>query len=486
MSAKLLNNTISKDDERIALRLFIERAKKHEVWRSEVLDREVKKLLRVREKLMELNEKYPDINGLIKAIDKMIRYINRVKKKFEETTSSEIFNLIKNIEEGKYKVRRQRRSIMIRKKYVTLSIAFTKSTIFRLILKKIGGITIKVPRLIMSVSPLQIGILFTDGSIQRNHPVMMSVSIFQVILFMISFPSNIYVAIHSLDIDKDDVKVVWYIAAKDWDQSKLPQIPQNPQDISAEDAIITLFTALIGDGSFIISKRQKKPAIYLFSSKKKWKWDAILKNVENNWHEHEEGSIKYVVTYTSYAVELVRKMLNTIKLKVPILFDVIEAISDYDEKIKQIILMASLEIKRKGRYSVLLPNGNFSVYIDTDGSLKLLRDVKDMETAQKVAEDLAKYYGLNAETDIYIKPEKGKYAKIIIWQSTVFKIMMKDKKVRDSIITVLCRKYEDYKDDAKRRERIIKTLRKMIKNSVLTRETIKDSNCDLQQILGVF
>ncbi|ADN51020.1 hypothetical protein [Vulcanisaeta distributa] len=438
------DNAPSEEEVRAAILELIKRLRRHEdVIRSGKMFSEIKaELGRLRNEVAKYG-----IDGFERVFDEMEKYVMRVEEKFKRYHAKEIQGLVEEIERGQIKPKGR----SIRSRYITLSFSTPSyQATYQILLKKIGSITVKAPKVLPYdvITPLQWGLLLSDATVRIYYPAMETVSMFQIMLFMLAFPGRIRIDATKLDVNKDGVKIVWRVESKDWDPPSLPECEDEDecQQINEEDAYIALFAGLMGDGSFGTIRRRNHvyPRIRLTTTEK-YRWEPILKSIKIKYYEEPyKNGIINITFCCSYAVELMQRIKGIFVGKAPILLRLLDILVN-ETKIERVRHIMNMEIRKLGEFSVELLGYLFHVNISGSWSIMFMKRMSDVERANAIATEVAQYYGLSND-DIKVYPESHA---IIIKPSGILKIIMRDEKVKEETIRVLCKNIKTRREKVK-------------------------------------
>ncbi|GGI70116.1 hypothetical protein [Vulcanisaeta souniana] len=402
-----------------------------------VFNRVIEDLTRFKYHLVSLAEKYAENADNIKAftetVEEIVQYVDRVKQWYKDKVYSEVIRLFKSFRDVEIRIRKK--GITIRGRYVTISASKAGRTdggiTVKFIIKGIGSINVNALPLIPEPirMSIQVGLMNTDGYIDKrgNRPCMKTSHLWQVILWLLAFPGKTTVRIE-LHVNKKEVKVAWTLRSLNYAFKMKPQ----PQDTL--DPLLTIFAAILGDGT--ITKPRKLRVS--FATSKETLWKELLEG----WHKRSIRKLTVADVYTSYAVEVLKRIYHDVAIKSQILLDILSILAMLNdaEKIRRFFMGLETRFK-KPKYSIILCGKKFTVILD-GGYLRLECEIKPDEEARII--ECLRAKGIVARA-------KGKRSRIVTVSSSEVRRMVKmDEKLRESITAVLCKRYYDTTDEKKR------------------------------------
>ncbi len=148
--------------------------------------------------------------------------------------------------------------------------------------------------------------------------------LWQVILWLLAFPGKTTVRIE-LHVNKKEVKVAWTLRSLNYAFKMKPQ----PQDTL--DPLLTIFAAILGDGT--ITKPRKLRVS--FATSKETLWKELLEG----WHKRSIRKLTVADVYTSYAVEVLKRIYHDVAIKSQILLDILSILAMLNdaEKIRRFL-----------------------------------------------------------------------------------------------------------------------------------------------------
>ena len=414
---------------------------------DDAFDRTIGDLTRFRDFLLGLANKYSNASENIKAfagaVEEIVEYVGKVRQWYREKAYPEVMKLIN---EG-----------VIRGGKVSLSIVGDYATIFyskvstKILIKGIGGLNIEGPPLISKLARklLGIGLMRTDGYVQRGHPAMTTAFLWQMLLWLMIYPGKQYVYLKGINVSKKGMRFVWHLVA--YDGEKLDQVNQVN---NVDDLAVMLFAGVLGDGSANPPSGNKKARIELVGADEEEMnmWEDILKALGLKYYRRNRRLITLEVSGEN-AAKLSKTALNVIATKDPLLFDVMMFLASFHdgEKLRHMFFM-----KRRGRYSVELLGKAFTV--DVVRSFSLRCNVASEEVKQIVNALKNKYGNITVYTHTYTRRRDGyTYVSIEVPRHSLTRMVMLDNDLRRSITAILCLRYRDAEDE-KTRQRILKYL----------------------------
>ena len=450
---------------------YVERMLSLRVWSLWWLNRAVENLLRFRNGVEGLREKYVEygdsIGKFINALDEVIKYAGKTFRRywFENNVADEIMELTEKIKSNTIETTTTK-TISIKGDRITINISSTNTgTVYKIRFKKFKGTYINVPPLIPDSirTQFQIGLLNTDGYIKDNHPGMTTANIWQVIIWLLSFPGPTYVRITGLDLNKNGVKIVWELRNLNNEITEKPQLLNNLDDI-------TFFAAVLGDGMIELVKRKykKRNSTYIYprvrlaaNILKTPQWEDALKRLYNKYGKKHDKNTGNAVFSLSESVDFLKRVYETITAKSPLLMDILSLLRTIDdaEKIRRFMRFAKIKIRKKGESSVNIVGIRFTVVIRRKAALllsyRVKRDEIGINKVKRIIESIRNKYGITINAYEY-----DDYIYIIIPKYLIKKMAEKDTELRRSILMILCKKYKDI-NDKDLKEQIIKYIREL-------------------------
>ncbi|WP_054842435.1 hypothetical protein [Vulcanisaeta distributa] len=233
-----VKNKVTRDEVIELLEESIDKIEKWDLygdqWISNYVN-EVKEVINGFEKYEELNEYHKLIINPIREILKSLlnRVDNDLRNYWVSTLGNEVAELIQDIISGKAQVIINKTSktltVHIYKTHITLDVNKIRNnsgTTTQLRIKGLrGGINIEIPNIFKEIMnkgeyeklekeilvPLRLGFAKTDEIIRNRKPAMITAHLWQAILWMLLYPGKIHISINGIDINKNDVKIKWYL-----------------------------------------------------------------------------------------------------------------------------------------------------------------------------------------------------------------------------------------------------------------------------------
>ena len=467
-----------------AVKLLIETANRilrWQVWDIWWIDRYKEEWLTVRKNLEErLKGKYDDdtINAILRLIDKCIRYIDKFRDYWlRNNVGYELKKLIMDLLNGKIEIIvRPNGGISMHGKYVTLEVDQTRTGIMiHLIPKSLRGMTLEIPDIFMMtmnkneyvkfvndiLNGLRMGLEETDGYTNYGETAMSTAHVWQVIVWALFYPGEVYMLINAININESGVTVKWDLRANNYKSLK-GTIFNNAERLNVETLSAFMTTAILGDGSAFIEKNLKKGRIYdepiisiTMSNEEFEAWKPLLERLKKLGYAWSKSSSSSNVTivrfYDSNAINLARTTINVLP---PILRDILDALGF--EKWINLKRIAEMKIKyRKGEMQVNVAGYKFTV-VSYESTVKLTHWVKDEIETNKVREMLRSVYGDEFVKYIYVN-KNGNRHRLVVIPMYVFE---KYEDIKEQVVQVLYKKLEKIKDE-KKREKIIRVLKKL-------------------------
>ena len=460
-----------------AIRLLdeaIARIRYWQIWDTWWIDRHKEEWLAIRRSIDErLRSKYGDdtVNGILSVIDNgFISYIDRFKEYW--VRSGEIKEIIDSLVSGEAEVIiwENTSGLSVYGKNMLLSISETSEsdTVIHLVLRGLEGITLEVPKIFDErfirelFTPLKIGFAETDESVDKGKPVMSTSKPWQALLWSLMYYGRMHMRIHSINVNKYDITITWQLRSIDHESLKgFLNDTEKLDKLNRETLLAILFTAVLGDGSALITNTvasgrvYAKPMIELVISSKKYEtWETFLNKLKSNgflWYKdpRTDNSVN-VVFAGSHAVDVARGIINILP---PIMKDLLDALA-----IKTWINMkqiAEYELKfRKGMQIIFIADYAFSVNI-REGTVEARHNAKDENEVKVIREKLRMFYGDEFANQINVYPEKGgKYLTIIV----PMRLIERYYDIKVQTIRVLCKKLNNVVKDEKKKGTIIRHL----------------------------
>ncbi|ADY00738.1 hypothetical protein VMUT_0527 [Vulcanisaeta moutnovskia 768-28] len=265
-----------------------------------------------------------------------------------------------------------------------------------------------------TLTPLRLGLAITDeGRDANNRPTMIAAHLWQTILWMVLYPDKIYISINAIDINKNDVKIKWYLVANDYVSLKNKAI-DILRGFNYEELLRFMSTVILGDGNVTLlkhsnSKARLKPVIKISIGQVEFnEWEPILSMLKNHDIDYEifnsaKGEVPIFIRGNN-AINLARKIFDTTPPVIRILFDVLNI--DKWNKLKQMSDLMPI----RGISQIKIAGIRFSIDVLKRGVE--LRVVRCNEVdAHKIIKQLKQIYGEDFDVR---KRRAGKCVKVVI------------------------------------------------------------------------
>ncbi|WP_446751825.1 hypothetical protein [Vulcanisaeta sp. JCM 16161] len=429
----------------------------------------------------ELNEYHKLIINSIKEILKSLlnRVDNDLRNYWVSKLGNEVAELIQDIISGKAQVIINRTSktlaVHVYRNHITLDINKIRNNsgiTTQLRIKGLRGINIEIPNIFEEIldkeeyekleketlTPLKLGFAITDETTRNGKPVMITAHLWQAILWMLLYPGKIYISINAIDINKNDVKIKWYLVANDYVSLKDKAI-DILRGFNYENLLRFMSTVILGDGNVTLlkhsnSKARLKPVIKISIGQVKFnEWEPILSMLKNHDIDYEifnsaKGEVPIFIRGNN-AINLARKIFDTIPPVIRVLFDVLNI--DKWNKLKRMINLMPI----RGTSQIKIAGIRFSIDVLKRGVE--LRVVRCNEVdVHKIIKQLKQIYGENFDVR---KRRAGKCVKVVIpWDEV---------KAREDIkMSVIPKLYEmlNRTKNEKKKEQIIRALTELDPN----------------------
>ncbi|BDR93268.1 hypothetical protein [Vulcanisaeta souniana] len=108
------------------------------------------------------------------------------------------------------------------------------------------------------IKALRGGFAVTDENIHKGKPAMSTTQIWQVITWSLFYPGTMYVSINSIKVNENNVSILWFLIANDYNSIK-DEISKIIEEINNKETLHAfMLTAVLGDGSAFIRLRKGK------------------------------------------------------------------------------------------------------------------------------------------------------------------------------------------------------------------------------------
>ncbi|GAB6944980.1 hypothetical protein JCM14467A_17620 [Vulcanisaeta sp. JCM 14467] len=430
-------------------------------WVEEVMDEWLEKRDRLE---LQLRGKYNDdvVNDLLRLVDKFIGYNEQFLNYWREV-GNEVEKLIEDLINGRAEVviRSEGVSgISVHGEHITLKVNRTNTSItVHITPKGLEGMTIRVPdvfRKTMSrkeyrkfvkrvLRALRGGFEETDGTIKEGKAAMGTAQIWQVIVWSLLYPSELYVLVDVINVNEGSVTIAWRLRTSN--EALKGKMLNNVDKLSEEGLLAFMLGAVLGDGYADVEKLKINGRVYdeavvkiTMSDEEFKKWEPLLERLKGmglNWRPDPAGDgVVDVRFYGSNAINLAGAMINVLP---PILRDILDALGF--EKWERIKRIAEMEVKyRRGESQVIVAGYKFTV---NARDAVLVHKAKDRVEAEEIIDALRAVYGDEFYT--YVN-KSGKYLAVII----PMYVFERYDEIKKQVIEVLCRKLERTKDERKK------------------------------------
>ncbi len=401
------------------------------------------------------------IDVVLSHLDKFIRYVDEFGDYWlRNHVSDEIERLIENLLHGRSEiiVWRNENGVSVYGEHVTLNAQKTRTGVMvHLMPKDFDGITIEVPNIFKRtmdkrdyrkfvrkvLKALKGGFEETDGFRKRGRAAMGTNQVWQAIIWSLLYPGKVHINIGTVNVNKRDVKITWYLRANSHKPLKGLSL-KDANKLSMEEILAFTLTAVLGDGSAHI----KKIIEIAISGKKFEKWKPLLNRLWGmgfKWNTHPKdpnANIIKVRFLSNYAINLARSMVIVLP---PILRDILDALNF--KKWTNIRRIAEMEVKRrKGESQIEIVGIKFTLNVQKS-TVVLERKAKNEVEVKRILNMLKIKYGDEFIKYIHIN-RSGKYLVVVI----PVRLIERYDDIKEQVVEILCRKYHKVKDERKRRK----------------------------------
>ncbi|GAB6945178.1 hypothetical protein [Vulcanisaeta sp. JCM 14467] len=419
-----------------------------EEWMGEWLERRDRLEQRLRGKYN--NEIINDITGLV---DRFIGYSERFLN-YWRSVGGETKKLIEDLINGRTEVvirGEDASGISVRGEFITLMVDMTRNggITVQLNLKGLEGADIEVPNIFIKIMSeeeyrkfirkilraLKGGFEETDGYVDKGYAVMSTTQLWQIIIWALLYFGRMYVGIDAINVNKGSITVEWFLRSSH--KSLKGKILSNVEELSMEELLAFIFTAVLGDGSVVRANIN----IMLPGE---CRWETLLEKLKNMGFKSgkpylDSSNVVGIPFYSSNAIGLARAMIGVLP---PILRGIMDALSF--EKWSNLRRIAEMEMKyRRSEMQVNVAGYGFTVVVH-ETTIELVRRRGD-----EVIKTLKAVYG-----DEFVVNVRKYFIAIPAY------VIEKYDDIKEQVIKVLCRKLGKTKDE-KKKQTIIKHLKRL-------------------------
>ena len=451
----------------------VNRILKWHVWETWWIEEAKSEWLRARERLeVQLKGKYVDevVNAITGLVDKFINYNEKFLNYWREV-GSEVKELIEDLLNGKAEVIIRGEGVAgvsVHGEHVTLKADRARNSItVQLLFKGLSGVSIKTPDMFRStmseeeykkfvervLKALRWGFAKTDEYIDKGKAAMNTTQTWQAIVWPLLYPGEVHMYVNAININENDMTIEWRLRTSY--ESLKGESLGGIDELGEEGYLAFIFTAVLGDGSVIITKDSHDNDMAVvsiaMSSEEFDAWKSILNKLwvmGFKWSPNSHNNINDIRFYNGNAIGLARAMISVLP---PILRDIMDALSF--EKWLNLRRIAEMEVRwRRGESQVNVAGYGFTVKVH-DGTIVLEHKARDGVEADEIINVLKANYG--NEFHAYVN-RSGKYLLVRI---PMYEFEKHDD-IKAQVIEVLCKKLEKTKDEKKRQE-VIKQLMRL-------------------------
>ncbi|BDR91265.1 hypothetical protein [Vulcanisaeta souniana] len=308
----------------------------------------------------------------------------------------EVKELLRKILEGNAEVIIRLGGIVVYGSHIILLVdMLRRGTLVHLLIRDLEGTSIEVPNLVEInevIKTIRYGLFIADGYIQESRVTIGTSQTWQNILVAFLFPGKIHSNIIGIDVNKKDVKLMWFLRTDYTPGDLLFEINNNT-------VIAALFGAILGDGSVTIRNvyNYKEPVIDLTNKDfNDVRWRLLLSELVKG-----RTYPMHLMFLGSKAIDMARRIVNVMP---PTLKELMDALNV--SKWVTLREMANMELKwRRGKWVVNVLNYKFSV---ATNPLMLYHYVKSEDEAQVII-NILKENGIEAH-----RKKSGQYIMVVI------------------------------------------------------------------------
>ena len=324
----------------------IDRIEKWKVWDTwwihEIHVKTINDILITLKKLEDENKYTKDIlNKIYKIFDILLNYIeDKFKEFWLNNVSKEVEGIINDLINGKSEIlvskTEKTLSARIYGKYIEIKVSKiypNGSVVIQLLIRNLGGFYIDITdpfKELMDeeeykkydeeiLTPIKNGLAATDEAkrIDDNKPAMSTTQLWQVLLWLSLYPGKVYVIVPIVNVNKNNVTVVWQLRAYDYKSLKSTALGYAVK-LNDNAFVIFILAAVFGDGDVVIEQRNNgvKPMIRLKIGLTEFEnWKPILNKLRAigiKWGKSEGSDGVNITISTNYAIKLARLIINNL------------------------------------------------------------------------------------------------------------------------------------------------------------------------------
>lgn len=330
----------------------IEKWKVHNTWWIDELY--IKNIEEFRKKLKNIEDKYPEkiINNVKTIVESLLNYIYiNLRSYWENKISLEIEKIIERIRNGKVEVvvNKTEKTLMIHIYEDNVELKINKiynsnSVIIQLVLNGMKGFSINIPNVFNELLnkeeyekfikevliPMEGGFAMTDEGINKNKPSMKTSRLWQVLLWSLIYPGEIYIIIDTINVNKSGESIIYHLRANSHTSFK-QKVPEMIRSFDDTAFLNFLLTVILGDGDIVIRRRKEGYTSFEIRITAGGEKINALRSILERFDSmkiryslgRQKGGIKIIIE-SNYAIELSRKIINVLPPIMKALLDLLE------------------------------------------------------------------------------------------------------------------------------------------------------------------